>query len=316
MSRPTIFDHAVLLLQLAWVLIRIPFYALWNILSDLFPGLAHEKDVSKDIVLVTGGASGIGALMAKKFGRLGAKIIIWDLNESLLKKVEQEVKTESNTDCRSFVVDVTDRAAVYKCAERIKKEIGDVTILINNAGIVTGKKILDCPDEAMERTMKVNAISHFWTVKAFLQDMLDKNHGHIVTIASNAGCVGIAGLADYCASKFAAVGFDESLRMEFKKLKKTGLKTTCVCPYFIDTGMFDGAATKWPIILPILKPDYVAEQIVHAVRINKAVLMMPRFSLLSHLFRALLPVQLFDEAVELTGASDSMDDFKGRSKSN
>jgi all-trans-retinol dehydrogenase (NAD+) len=70
--------------------------------------------------------------------------------------------------------------------------------------------------------------------------MIEKNHGHIVSIASAAGLFGAAGLVDYCASKFAAVGFEESFRNELCRLGKTGVKSTVVCPYFIKTGMFDG----------------------------------------------------------------------------
>lgn len=74
--------------------------------------------------------------------------------------------------------------------------------------------------------------------------MIERNHGHLVNIASSAGITGVAGLADYCASKFAAVGFDESLRSELHSQGKTGVHTTVVCPYFINTGMFDGAKTR------------------------------------------------------------------------
>ena len=74
--------------------------------------------------------------------------------------------------------------------------------------------------------------------------MLERNHGHIVSIASSAGLVGVNGLCDYCASKFGAVGFDESLRMELVNLKKDGIHTTVVCPFFINTGMFDGVQTR------------------------------------------------------------------------
>jgi len=81
-------------------------------------------------------------------------------------------------------------------------------------------------------------------VKSFLPAMLQRNSGHIVTIASAAGFVGTNGLVDYCASKFAAVGFDESLRMELAALGKTGVHTTVVCPYYINTGMFEGIKTR------------------------------------------------------------------------
>ena len=74
--------------------------------------------------------------------------------------------------------------------------------------------------------------------------MLEKNHGHIVSIASSAGLAGIAGLTDYCSSKFAAVGFNESLQMELVAMRKTGVHTTVVCPYIINTGMFDGAKSR------------------------------------------------------------------------
>lgn len=99
--------------------------------------------------------------------------------------------------------------------------------------------------------MNINTTAHHWTVRETLPDMLANNHGHIVTIASIAGWVGVRGLADYCASKFGAVGFDESLRFELRA-KKSKVKTTCICPYFINTGMFDGAKSRFPLLLPIL----------------------------------------------------------------
>lgn len=82
------------------------------------------------------------------------------------------------------------------------------------------------------------------TTKAFLPSMLEKNHGHIVTIASSASFFGTSGLCDYCASKFGAAGFDESLSMELGVLKKDGVNTTVVCPYYINTGMFDGVKSR------------------------------------------------------------------------
>jgi len=97
--------------------------------------------------------------------------------------------------------------------------------------------------------MMVNAEAHFWTVKEFLPSMMERNSGHIVAIASMAGVVGYPGLADYCASKFAAYGFNESLRMEMKLLKKN-IPCTTICPAFINTGMFAGVKTT--NLLPLL----------------------------------------------------------------
>lgn len=75
--------------------------------------------------------------------------------------------------------------------------------------------------------------------------MITRNHGHIVNIASSAGLIGVTGLVDYCSSKFAAVGFHEGLRAELEQLGKDGINTTVVCPYFINTGMFEGAKTRY-----------------------------------------------------------------------
>ncbi len=82
------------------------------------------------------------------------------------------------------------------------------------------------------------------TIKAFVPAMKDKNHGHIITIASGAGLFGSASLMDYCGSKFGAVGIHESLAAELYLLKLDKVKTTLVCPYFINTGMFDGVRTR------------------------------------------------------------------------
>lgn len=82
------------------------------------------------------------------------------------------------------------------------------------------------------------------TLKAFLPAMMAKNHGHIITIASGAGHFGVAGLVDYCASKFGAVGIHKALTSELHSTKTDGVHTTCVCPYFINTGMFDGVKTR------------------------------------------------------------------------
>ncbi len=146
----------------------------------------------------------------------------------------------------AYRADVTNREQVYELANRVRSEIGEVTMLVNNAGIVSGKKIFDPEnsDAYMEKTVQVNTIAHFWTVKAFLRPMVEKNHGHFVTIASSAGLVGVNGLADYCASKFGAVGFHESVTAELHSLGKNNVKTLLVNPYYINTGMFDGVKTK------------------------------------------------------------------------
>jgi len=128
--------------------------------------------------------------------------------------------------------------------------------------------------------------------------------------------VGVHGLADYCASKFGAFGFDEAIRVFLRKKGYNGVKTTCICPYYINTGMFEGAKTRLPLLLPILDENYVADSIFNAFRENQAFLGLPAsVHYLTFLTRALLPTSWFDSLNDFIGVNSSMDDFKGRTQS-
>lgn len=257
------------------------------------------------IVLITGGARGLGFLMARDAIAKGATAVLWDINAEGLDAAVERLGASAH----GYVVDVTDRHAVYAAADRVRAEVGVVDVLINNAGIVTGKSFLELPDEMIQRTFDVNAISLFWTARAFLPDMVKRNRGHVVTVASSAGLIGVATLADYCASKFAAVGFDESLRFEMKK-HSPGVRTTVVCPFFIDTGMFDGAKTRFPLVLPILKEEKVVERVIRAIEKNQQRVFMPRI-LQPMLALKVLPTDLLDRIVNFFGVSEAMDEFQG-----
>jgi all-trans-retinol dehydrogenase (NAD+) len=273
--------------------------------------IIRQKDVKGKIVLITGGASGIGRQMALGFSALGAIVVLWDIVEDGLKKVASEI-AEKGGKVYTYYCNVAKREMVYQVAEKVQKEVGKVDILVNNAGIVAGRPFLELSDDAAQRTLDVNIAAHFWTVKAFLPAMVQSNSGHLVTIASAAGIIGVHGLADYCASKWAAFGFDESIRMELRKKKITGVKTTCVCPFYINTGMFEGVKTKVPWLLPILDEKWVANEIITAVRRNYAHLFLPRAVKLPFLCRFLFPTEVCDWIADFLGINETMDDFKGR----
>jgi all-trans-retinol dehydrogenase (NAD+) len=266
-----------------------------------------KKDVKNRLVLITGGAAGIGRLMALDFAKRGAQVAVWDLNRAAIEALQQEAAGLAIT---GMVCDVADRNAVYAQARALTEKLGPVDILINNAGIVSGKTFLETPDEKIIKTMEVNTLSLFWTARAFLPSMMERKQGHIVTIASVAGFIGVRGLSDYCASKFAAVGFDESLRMELRRIKSP-VKTTVVCPFFIDTGMFAGVKTRFPLLLPIMTPDYAVKRIVAAILKNRKRLIIPPFAAWVQLLR-LFPVAVFDFVADFFGVSRAMDDFTGK----
>uniref|UniRef100_A0A0N4ZSI9 Short-chain dehydrogenase/reductase family 16C member 6 n=1 Tax=Parastrongyloides trichosuri TaxID=131310 RepID=A0A0N4ZSI9_PARTI len=308
------FDIVEEIVEFFKVLLLSIYYILVGCVKALLPShVLPRKNVENEIVLITGAGSGIGRLMAKEFGKLKAKIVIWDINEKGAKETVEMLK-KNNVKCWSYKVDVSKKEEIYEAANKVKKEIGDVDILINNAGIVTGKKIFDCDDNLMELTMAVNTTSHFFTTKAFLPTMLKNNHGHIVSIASLAGKFGITGLVDYCASKFGAVGFSEALSEELLALNKDNVHVTTICPYYIDTKMFDGVITKSPTLLPILEPEYVVDKIMEAILTNTDYLYLPKFSYLANVLNALIPVKAMRVLSNYFGINATMDHFTGRKK--
>jgi len=260
-------------------------------------------------VLITGAASGIGRLLALGASARGARTSLLDLDEAGLLSVQAEI-ARAGRDAAAFAVDLCDRAGFQATTARVLAIRGPVDILINNAGIVTGKPLLECSDAAIERTFQVNTLALFWGVRAVLPAMIARGRGHVVTIASAAGLGGTSMLTDYCASKFAAVGFDESLRLELRRLGHP-IRTTVVCPWYIDTGMFRGVRTRFPLLLPILKPDYVAGRILNAIRGDRRRLVLPRF-VMAVLLARILPLTLFDAVMRFFGVDRSMDEFSGR----
>jgi all-trans-retinol dehydrogenase (NAD+) len=260
-------------------------------------------------VLITGAASGLGRLIALDSVRRKARVTLLDRDEKGLGKVCEETYAMGG-DSEGFVVDLSSREAVQATCAEVLTHRGGVDILINNAGIVSGKTLLECSDEDILHTFQVNVLAHFWTVRAFLPGMMAAGKGHIVTVASAAGLAGTSRLVDYCSSKFASVGFDESLRMELKQLNSP-IRTTVVCPFFIDTGMFEGAKTRFAWLLPILQPDYVVRRIMKAIEGNRSRLIMPRFVMTLPVVRVLPPF-LFDAVLGFFGVHQSMDGFKGR----
>lgn len=244
-----------------------------SIVKSCIPAKYKMKSIAGEIALVTGGGGGLGRLIALRLANLGATVVIWDVNKAATEEAVRLVQAAGGS-CYGYVCDLCDREDVYRKAALVRTEVGKVTILINNAGVVSGMKFLDTPDKLIIRTMDVNVMSHFWTTKAFLPSMMEDNKGHIVSIASLAGHVGVPTLVDYCTSKFAAVGFEEALHME---LAADGYKinTTVVCPFFIrSTGMFDDISTRF---VPRLSPNEVADRVVLAMRCNEKIAVVPGY---------------------------------------
>jgi all-trans-retinol dehydrogenase (NAD+) len=304
-------------------IVRFYFHLFTGMFRALLPcGWLPRKSVAGKVVLITGSGSGLGRLLAIEFAQLGARLVLWDINAELnaqTKQMIEEALSNSGSDNRASVdvivhtVDLSQREQIYATAKRVRDEMdGDVEILINNAGIVSGKKLFDCSDSLLEKTMAVNANALFYMAKAFLPAMFERNNGHYVTIASMAGHVGVNGLVDYCASKHAAVGFNEALRSEISRLGKSGVHVTTINPYYVRTGMFTGIKNSSPLMFPILEPCYVVNRILEAVLTNAENVYMPRSTYLYLFIKGLFPARAVLTLAEYFGLNRTMEDYIGR----
>ncbi|CAH1956490.1 unnamed protein product [Acanthoscelides obtectus] len=265
------------------------YYFAETIILTFTPGfLRNEKSVRGKVVLVTGGAGGVGQELVLRLARQDAKVVVWDINEKALEGVRERAKDEGHI-IYTFAVDITSRDTVYKFAEKVKDAVGPVDILINNAGIVCGQTLLELPDYMIEKSFQVNVISNYWTVKAFLPDMLSRRSGHIVTVSSLTGLMGTYKCVDYSATKFATVGFHESLLLELKTHGHHFIKMTIVCPYFINTGMFDGCKPK---AMPMYEPKDVAKRIITAIKRREVFVTIPNWARFATPLKYYIPAKL------------------------
>ncbi|XP_053108260.1 estradiol 17-beta-dehydrogenase 11-like isoform X3 [Hemicordylus capensis] len=172
----------------------------------------------------------------------------------------------------TYVVDCSLKEEIYSMAEKVKKDIGDVSILVNNAGVVATADLLSTQDKQIQKIFEVNILAHHWTTKAFLPAMMENNHGHIVTVASAGGHMTVPFLVSYCSSKFAAVGFHKGLTQELSALGKDGIQTTCLCPFFINTGFIKCPRSR---LMPVLEPQKVADKLIDGILCNQKMIFVP-----------------------------------------
>uniref|UniRef100_A0A6G1S4R8 Retinol dehydrogenase 10 n=1 Tax=Aceria tosichella TaxID=561515 RepID=A0A6G1S4R8_9ACAR len=273
----------------------------------------YAKDVSDEIVLITGAGSGLGRQIALEYAKLNASLVLWDINEaglretkkmvekeqrrleSTTKKKKEETSNNYKRICLAYNVDVGNREAVYESAKQVRKDLESmegaskkyVSILVNNAGIYHGLMLHELKDHQIERIFRINILAHFWTVRAFLPEMIKQEHGHIVEIASMGGLSGMMKQVDYCATKFATIGFEESLSIELTAMGlEDKIHTTAICPLFFQSNLFTGFDSK---ATAIMTTDYVASQAVLGMRCNHSRVLLPPKAYLLNLIKPITP---------------------------
>jgi short-subunit dehydrogenase len=270
-------------------------------------------------ILITGAAMGMGRLYAERAVAEGAALVLlWDVNKAQLAETVTELTASANAvqQMVGTTVDISDAKAVEKaCADVIKKH-GGVDVIINNAGVVTGALFVDHePERGIDLTMRVNAIAPMLITRAFLPGMIAGGaDARVVNISSASAFVSNPRMSVYAASKWAMLGWSDTIRLELEQMKVRNVKVLTVCPSYISTGMFAGA--KGPLLMPIMKPGYVVWRVwTDMIRGKKNLLILPPMARISTLVKGILPQGAYDwVADKIFGVYHTMDQFTGRTK--
>ncbi|MFF1573367.1 SDR family NAD(P)-dependent oxidoreductase [Leifsonia sp. NPDC058292] len=288
-------------------------------------------------VLITGAASGMGRLYAERAVSEGARaVVLWDRDEAALSSLVDELRADvmrrrgdsawgaptrspssaegaPATTIHPYVLDLSELGAIAQSAQVVRKDIGGVDVLINNAGIVRGKYFWEHDNgEDTRRTMQVNALAPMYITREFLPGMIQSaREARVVNIASAAGTVANPRMSVYAASKWAVIGWSDSLRLELVQQGFEHVRVTTVVPSYISTGMFEGA--RGPLLTPVLTPEYVVDRVWRAMLAGRSFLMLPWSVGLAKTLKGILPTRAWDAvAGRVFGVYNSMDDFTGR----
>ncbi|NKY84358.1 SDR family oxidoreductase [Nocardia veterana] len=251
--------------------------------------------INGKVVVITGGARGIGLATATRLQQLGAKIAIGDVDETAVK----QSGTDHDFDYYG-VLDVTDHRSFSGFLDEVERQLGPIDVLINNAGIMPTGRVVDEPDALTRRIIDINVYGVILGSKLALARMLPRRSGHVVNIASLAGETHIPGLATYNATKHAVLGFTDTLREEYRD---TGVSFSSVLPTLTNTEL--GSGVTAPKLLRPAEPEEIAEAIAELLVEPKAKVRVTRVAGVISQVVGLLPQAVGDAIGRALGAQQA-----------
>ncbi|MEU0502945.1 SDR family oxidoreductase [Nocardia sp. NPDC005998] len=253
------------------------------------------------VVAITGGARGIGRATAEAFLAAGAAVAIGDIDVELVAKTAAELGADPDAKIVGLPLNVTDRAAFAAFLDTVDSELGPLDVLVNNAGIMPTGLFADEDEKMTDRIIDINLNGVIHGSRLAVQRFKDRGSGHLINIASLAGTQGFPGLATYCATKHAVVGFTSALHLE---MKEHGVHVGAVLPGIVRTELSAGAnMPNWITPLTTVDPEDVAQAIVQSVRTNKPLITVPRRLAAIIKSAQLLPYRAQLLVAEFTGAT-------------
>ena len=264
--------------------------------------------IQGNTVLITGGCSGIGKIMGRMCLEKGAAaLVVWDINEAAIAATVQEFSALGKV--YGHRADISSAESVDQAYADTKAACGDVDILINCAGIITNNKTFaEQTDADINRTIDINTKGAMYVTLRYIKDMKARGKDHICNITSSAGMLSLPKMSLYAASKWAAIGWSDSVRIELQR-EKSPVHVTTIAPYFINTGMFDGIRS----FFKIQNPETVARKTLRAVEHDRGYKGIPFTQHFIRLMQGIFPVRLFDFVFgDICGLYTVMNHFTGR----
>ncbi|XP_050669807.1 epidermal retinol dehydrogenase 2-like [Leptidea sinapis] len=231
--------------------------------------------------------------MAIRFAALGATVVCVDINDTSNEETVKMIQARKQKAFK-YRCDVTERSAVMQLAERVRKEVGDVAVLVNNAGMMPCNPVLQQTEQEITLMNKLNINANIWMIQAFLPVMVQRNYGHIVAMSSMAGLQGIKNLVPYCGSKYAVKGIMDSLAVELRSDPRdlSGIKLTTIFPYIINTGLCKKPRIRFKNLMKVVEPGEAADIIINAMRREYTEISIPQdLHYLNRYIYRLLPLE-------------------------
>lgn len=221
-------------------------------------------DIHGKVAIVTGGASGIGAAVARRFAMGGANVVVADINLERAQGVAQAI---GGTALRC---DVSREADIQALVAATREEHGRIDIYFSNAGILGRLGGFELEDPLWDKMWRVHGMAHVWAARAVVPEMAGRGEGYFLVTASAAGLLNIVESAPYGVTKHAAVAFAEWLRIAYGR---RGVRVSCLCPQSVQTDMVSGDGGSAGVN-GILEPEQVAEEVVK-VMVTEKFLVLP-----------------------------------------
>lgn len=255
----------------------------------------------------------MGRLYAERAVSEGAKaVILWDRDADALAATADELQSLGGARIHPYALDVSSLAEVNRTAAETMSDADVPDVLINNAGIVRGKYFWDHTDADIDAVMQVNTLAPMRVTRSFLPRMIERRTpARILNVASASGTLSVPKMSVYTASKWAVIGWSDSVRLELEEAGHGHVRVTTLIPSYIKTGMFEGA--RGPLLTPLMEPEYVVNKAWTALMEGKARVQLPWSVPLGSALRGLLPQPVWDVvAGRVFKVYQSMDHFTGR----